>query len=116
MDQMNVSITDHLAGYVRKKVKSGRYNNASEVVRDALRRMEDEDARALRLARPTAEDIVADLTGQQLEGIRRRVRAGIESIEAGEYSEYEGREGLKKLADEVKARGRKLLARESAGR
>ena len=39
MDQMNVSITDQLAGYVRKKVKSGRYNNASEVVREALRRM-----------------------------------------------------------------------------
>jgi putative addiction module CopG family antidote len=36
MGQMNVSITDHLAGYVRKKVKSGRYNNASEVVREAL--------------------------------------------------------------------------------
>jgi putative addiction module CopG family antidote len=46
MDQMNVSITDQLAGYVRKKVKSGRYNNASEVVREALRRMENEDERA----------------------------------------------------------------------
>src|SRR6267142_2203502 len=49
MDQMNVSITDQLAGYVRKKVKSGRYNNASEVVREALRRMEEDDERALRL-------------------------------------------------------------------
>jgi len=36
---MNVSMTDHLASSVRKKVKSGRYNNASEVVRDAVRRM-----------------------------------------------------------------------------
>jgi len=115
MDQMNVSMTDRLAGYVRKKVKSGRYNNASEVIREAVRRMEDEDAKALRLARPTAEDILSDLTAQQLEDIRRRVRAGIDSIEAGEYREYEGREGLKRLADEVKARGRKLLAREAAG-
>ena len=103
MDQMNISITDRLAGFVRKKVKSGRYNNASEVVRDALRRMEDEDERAVRLAKPSAEDILTDLTEQQLEGIRRRVRAGIEQIEAGEYTEYEGREGLRKLADEVKA-------------
>jgi len=115
MDQMNVSITDRLAGYVRKKVKSGRYNNASEVVRDALRRMEDEDTRALRLARPSAEDIVSDLTAEQHAGIRRRVRAGIESIDAGEFAEYEGREGLKKLADGTKARGRKLLAREASG-
>jgi antitoxin ParD1/3/4 len=115
MDQMNISMTDRLAGYVRKQVKTGRYNNASEVVRDALRRMGDEDARTLRLAQPTVEDIISDLTGQQLEGIRRRVQAGIESIEAGEYSKYEGREGLKRLADGVKARGRRLLARQTSG-
>jgi len=110
MDQMNVSITDRLVGYVREKVKSGRYNNASEVVREALRRMEDEDARAVRLAKPSAEDILTDLTEQQIDGIRQRVRASIEAVEAGEYTEYEGRAGLKKLADGVKARGRKLLA------
>jgi antitoxin ParD1/3/4 len=114
MDQMNVSITERLAGYVRKKVKSGRYNNASEVVREALRRMEDEDARAVRLAKPTAEDILTDLTEQQIEGIRQRVRASIETIDAGGYVEYEGREGLQKLADGVKARGRKFLAQEGS--
>lgn len=112
MDQMNVSITDRLVSYVRKKVKSGRYNNASEVVREALRRMEDEDARAVRLAKPSAEDTLTDLTEQQIERIRQRVRASVEAIDAGEYTEYEGREGLKKLADGVKARGRKLLAQQ----
>ena len=116
MDQMNVSMTDRLAGYVRKKLKSGRYNNASEVVQEALRRMEDEDTRALRLAKPTAEDILSDLTTQQLEDIRQRVRASIDSIEAREYRDYEGRGGLKELADGVKARGRERLAREAAGR
>ena len=115
MDQMNVSITDQLAGYVRKKVKSGRYNNASEVVREALRRMEDEDERALRLAKPTAEDILTDLTEEQLDGIRQRIRASIEGINAGKFIEYEGREGLKKLAHGVKTRGRKFLAQEAAG-
>jgi antitoxin ParD1/3/4 len=116
MDQMNVSITDQLAGYVRKKVKSGRYNNASEVVRDALRRMEEEDDRALRLAKPSAADILTDLTEEQLDSIRRRVRDGIESIETGKFTEYEGREGLRKLADGVKARGRRVLARQSSGK
>ena len=74
MDQMNVSITDKLAGYVRKKVKSGCYNNASEVVRDAL-----------------------------------RVVASIESIERGNYRDYEGQKGLEALAGSVRARGRRLL-------
>jgi antitoxin ParD1/3/4 len=116
MDQMNVSITDQLAGYVRKKVKSGRYNNASEVVREALRRMEEDDERALRLAKPTAEDILTDLTEQQLDGIRGRVRASIDGVEAGKFLEYEGREGLEKLANKVKARGRQLLARQASGK
>jgi putative addiction module CopG family antidote len=35
---MNVSLTDELEKMVGEKVKSGLYNNASEVVRDALRR------------------------------------------------------------------------------
>jgi hypothetical protein len=46
--------------------------------------------------------------------IRHRVLAGIESIERDEYKEYEGREGLKKLAEEVKARGRQRLAQNAS--
>ena len=106
MDQMNISITDHLAEYVRARVKSGRYNNASEVVRDALRRMEDDDQRALRIAAPTVEDILTDLTAIQTEGIRNRVLESIAEIERGEYTEYEGRTGIETLAADVAARGR----------
>jgi antitoxin ParD1/3/4 len=111
MDQMNVSITDHLAGYVRARVKSGRYNNASEVVREALRRMEDADQRALRIAAPTVEDVVTDLTALQTEAIRRRVLESIGEIERGEYTVYEGRAGLDALAADVVARGRERLNR-----
>ncbi len=111
MDQMNVSITDHLAAYVRARVKSGRYNNASEVVRDALRRMEEADQRALRIGAPTVEDVVTDLTAIQIERIRRRVLEGIGEIERGEYTEYEGREGIEALAADVVARGRERFNR-----
>jgi len=110
MDQMNVSITDHLAGYVRARVKSGRYNNASEVVREALRRMEQDDQRVLRIAAPTVEDVLTDLTALEVEGIRRRVLEGISEIERGEYTEYEGRAGLAKMTAGIKARGRRLLS------
>jgi putative addiction module CopG family antidote len=34
---MNVSLTVELEKYIRRKVASGLYNNASEVIRDALR-------------------------------------------------------------------------------
>ncbi|MDZ7696185.1 MAG: type II toxin-antitoxin system ParD family antitoxin [Deltaproteobacteria bacterium] len=39
--QMNVSLTPELYEFVQRKVHSGLYGNASEVVRDALRRMDD---------------------------------------------------------------------------
>jgi len=106
MDQMNVSITDRLADFVRAKVASGRYNNASEVVREALRRMDEEDQQALRLANPTLDGMLADLSATQIAGIRKRVLAGIESIENGDFTDYEGTSGLSRLASNIKERGR----------
>jgi antitoxin ParD1/3/4 len=48
---MNVSLTPELEKFVSGKVESGRYNSASEVVREALRLLEEHDhARAARLA------------------------------------------------------------------
>jgi antitoxin ParD1/3/4 len=48
---MNVSLTPELEKFVNAKVESGRYNSASEVVREALRLLEEHDgARAAQLA------------------------------------------------------------------
>ena len=48
---MNVSLTPELERFVQTRVESGRYNSASEVVREALRLLEDhEQARATQLA------------------------------------------------------------------
>lgn len=41
--QMNVSVTEHLNQLVQDYVESGRYTSASEVVRDALRKMDIQD-------------------------------------------------------------------------
>jgi antitoxin ParD1/3/4 len=43
MRQLNVSITPYFSKFIQKKVKSGRYSNASEVVREALRRLDQEE-------------------------------------------------------------------------
>jgi antitoxin ParD1/3/4 len=56
MPTRNVNLTEELDHFVLKKVKSGRYENASEVVRAALRTLEREEQeydaklRALRTA------------------------------------------------------------------
>ena len=43
MPTRNVNLTDELDRFVLQKVESGRYENASEVVRAALRTLERED-------------------------------------------------------------------------
>ena len=42
---MNVSLTPELEQYIRTKVDSGRYLSASEVVREALRLLEQKEKR-----------------------------------------------------------------------
>jgi antitoxin ParD1/3/4 len=41
---MNISLTPKLEDFVRTKVKTGDYNNASEVVREALRVLKEREA------------------------------------------------------------------------
>ena len=67
---MHVSLTPHLEGLVRDKVKSGLYNSASEVVREALRLMEDRDR-------------LGDI---RLEELRKEIQIGIDQIERGEVT------------------------------
>jgi putative addiction module CopG family antidote len=43
MPTRNVNLTDELDRFVAKKVKTGRYENASEVVRAGLRTLEREE-------------------------------------------------------------------------
>ncbi len=60
---MNVSLTPELEQLVSDKVKSGLYNSASEVVREALRLMDEQDR--MRAAR--------------LDQLRQDIRAGLKS-------------------------------------
>lgn len=43
-DRMNISLTPKLESFVREKVKTGDYNNASEVIREALRALQEREA------------------------------------------------------------------------
>jgi len=44
---MHVNLSPEMEGYIKEKVGSGFYSNATEVIRDAIRRMQSEEARLL---------------------------------------------------------------------
>jgi antitoxin ParD1/3/4 len=88
---MNVSLTAELEEFVQKKVESGRYTSASEVIRAGLRLLEQEDeARAARLA-----------------AMRAEVRVGIDQAERGELVDGEKAVGRvrKRAAEKRRAAG-----------
>jgi antitoxin ParD1/3/4 len=73
MPTRNVVLTDHQADLVERLVASGRYQNASEVLREGLRLIEGREA----------EDKA------RLNALRDAARAGIADIDAGHYRSFE---------------------------
>ena len=84
---LNVNLTPKLEALVRQKVAEGLYNNASEVIRDALRRMEAQDrfqsAQIDALKRDSLQADIRDglLSGEEgdldIAAIKRRGRARV---------------------------------------
>ena len=84
---MNVNLTPQLEELVRSKVASGMYTSASEVVREALRLMDEQDR----------------LRAAKLEQLREGIRHGLNSGSSQTWS-----------AEEAKREGRARRARKSA--
>ncbi|MCO5063190.1 MAG: type II toxin-antitoxin system ParD family antitoxin [Rhizobiaceae bacterium] len=78
---MHVSLTEKLDEYVREKVASGLYNNASEVIREALR---------LKIATEESEDA-------KLQRLREAVDLGWQQAERGEFADYSLEKSLSRL-------------------
>jgi len=78
MPTRNVNLTEELHRFVLKKVRSGRYENASEVVRAALRTLErEEEEYEIRLAALRAAIDEGDSSGVAEGNPFERVRAAL---------------------------------------
>lgn len=76
---MNVSLTPELDQFVAQKVESGRYTSASEVVREALRLLEEQDK----------------LRSGRIEAFNRELALRLESLDGGKSVEpHAAREAL----------------------
>ena len=94
IEQMNISLSPQMARFVRSKVRGGAYTNASEVVRDAIRRMQYDES--IEAERARLAGFEASLSEPERASIRRSVRQGIRDIESDRYEELDD-QGLKAL-------------------
>ena len=83
---LNISITPDLSRFVENRVRSGKYQSASEVVREALRLLEDRDRQ------PT----------ENLRDLKREIEIGLAQLNRGEG--VPGEEFFRGLAAKRRAR------------
>ncbi|RWM88696.1 MAG: type II toxin-antitoxin system ParD family antitoxin [Mesorhizobium sp.] len=65
----NYALNDHYENFIRKQLESGRYNNASEVVRAGLRMLEDFEAEREKWLREEIPSRLAELQQDRTKGI-----------------------------------------------
>lgn len=84
---MHISLTPELENRVKSRVESGLYNNASEVIREALRFMD------------AHEDWINELKVARL---REQLSVGITQLDKGEGFSLASKEALDQLFDDIK--------------
>lgn len=89
---MNVSLGEKWETFVETKVKSGDYQTASEVLRDGLRLLEE-------------QDLLKRISVSSLAELEERLLAGVASLDRGEG--IDGEEAFKRLRQRAQDRKRK---------
>jgi antitoxin ParD1/3/4 len=85
MATRNVVVTERQAKMIQDLVGSGRYQNASEVVREGLRLIEQQEM-----------DYSA-----KLEALREAIAVGVADLERGAYKEFEDAHALADYLDQI---------------
>lgn len=94
---MNVSLTKELENFVNELVAGGTYFSASEVVRDSLRLLKEQE----------------QIKKIRFEELRAEIMLGVEDLRDGRSKTfYSGEE----VFEEIKKRGKKKLAQKRNGR
>lgn len=84
---MHISLTPELESRIKAKVESGLYNNASEVIREALRFMD------------THDDWIREL---KIAKLREELQIGINQVNEGAGTTIDSKSDLKALFNDIK--------------
>jgi len=81
----NVNLTEHLDRFIEAGISSGRFSNASEVVREGLRLLEQREQ----------EDQA------KLEWLRAAAKEGFDQLDRGEGTEFESMDEFDAYVDQI---------------
>lgn len=85
MPTRNVNLTDHFDKFIARGVKSGRFSNASEVVREGLRLLEQREAEEK----------------ARLKWLREAIQEGIDAADRGDYTELRSKEEIADFVHQI---------------
>ena len=85
MPTRNINLTEHFDDFVEQQVSSGRYSNASEIVRAALRLLEEQEQ---------------ERTGK-LKALRHAAKQGFDEIDQGSGIVVNGKKALNRFFKDI---------------
>jgi antitoxin ParD1/3/4 len=83
----NINLTEHLDYFVERQVASGRYSNASEIVRASLRLLEEQEQERK----------------AKLKALRQAAKQGFDEIDEGKGVVLKGKKAIRQFLADVEA-------------
>jgi antitoxin ParD1/3/4 len=95
MPTRNINLTEHFDRFVERQVSSGRYSNASEIVRDALRLLEEQEQER----------------EAKLKALRQAAKEGFDTLDQGKGIVLNGKKAISRFIAEIEAEVRTKSAK-----
>ena len=95
MPTRNINLTEHFDHFVQRQVSSGRYSNASEIVREALRLLEEQEQERQ----------------VKLKALRQAAKHGFNEIDQGKGIVLKGKKAVKQFISDIEAEVRSKAAK-----
>jgi antitoxin ParD1/3/4 len=80
---MNVSLPDPMKDWVEAQARTGRYSNASDYVRDLIRKDQERSEKIAAMQKAVDEALASGISSRSMESIRRAAKQTFASRRAG---------------------------------
>ncbi len=99
MPTRNINLTEHFDPFVEHQVSSGRYGNASEIVREGLRLLEEQEQER----------------EAKLKALRQAAKHGFDEIDQGRGIVLKGKREIRRFIEEIEVEARTKAAKSKDG-